>query len=54
MGRILRLHASFISTRKPSYNGLPMPLGQALFTRKRVADLREVNRWMMGRLQNVI
>ena len=29
MGRILRLHASFISTRKPSYNGLPMPLGQA-------------------------
>ena len=31
MGRILRLHASFISTRKPSYNGLPMPLGQALY-----------------------
>ena len=33
MGRILRLHASFISTRKPSYNGLPMPLGQALKTK---------------------
>ena len=42
MGRILRLHASFISTRKPSYNGLPMPLGQAL-NRVRGADSSNIN-----------
>ena len=38
MGRILRLHASFISTRKPSYNGLPMPLGQALANQEALAN----------------
>ncbi len=40
MGRILRLHASFISTRKPSYNGLPMPLGQALGEQREREDQR--------------
>ncbi len=39
MGRILRLHASFISTRKPSYNGLPMPLGQALISTKTILKI---------------
>jgi len=47
------LHGNPLPTFTPEF-GPDGYLQEEPFTRKRVADLREVNRWMMGRLQNVI